>query len=557
MRARWAAAALLVLGAPAAAEDPSPAAGLRIRHDGGMDDARIPCEPLGGSPVVVAVEQHLDGFRVAVAVSEPPGPSLGVAVRWADAGNPRVQEWISYRPQDLRGPEWTGTVRDSGRGTGLSVLGAGAWSLRVALPPAVDSDGVPRPFLLAVAVTGRVPNRVAFAPAAARFADPSAWTLVVPTEPATRLPDSRRPVREYDPAGRKAADDVRLAAWREHLIERVRGGPADGARARLVGPLERASVMRPDLVMLHVVKGDTLRDLGDLDAAQAAYDEALKVGPHFPEARWARERLRAIRWLERKPGDPSDYDAAFAAIAAGAKEAPEGSPAPALADGVLRYRAGEFEEAARRLAPFAATHAFDEEVVEAHRLAEQGRQAWSAELGYRRASERKEPLPRARLTTSRGAVLVELFEDHAPNAVASFVWLAKHGFYDGTRVGGTTPFSAVRLGDPRTRPGASQERSDGPGWATAAEPSPRKGLRGMLATDADTSGAAGSRFLVLTGTTAFEPGRTTVFGRVLEGQDVVERLAAGDALEKVEVVRTRDHEYRPTTLAGEPAPEPK
>jgi peptidyl-prolyl cis-trans isomerase B (cyclophilin B) len=323
--------------------------------------------------------------------------------------------------------------------------------------------------------------------------------------------------------------------------------------------------------MLHVVKGDTLRDLGDLDGAQAAYDQALEVGPHFPEARWARERLRAARWLDWKPSDPSDYAAAFARIAQGAKDAPPDSPAPALAEGLLRYRAGEFDDAVRFLGSFAKTHAFAEEIVQTARLAEQAREAWGAERGYRMADERKGDLPRVRLVTSKGAAVYELFEDQVPNTVANFVWLAKHGFYDGTRLDKATPFAALRGGDPFSRPGAeagAEVGTGGPGWAIPSEPKRavrktdpqpawRRAFRGTIATNDDGPDTAGSRFFLVTGTTAFPEGQNTVFGRVVEGQDVVERLVAGDVLEKVEVLRTREHDYRPTTVAGEPAPAPK
>jgi cyclophilin family peptidyl-prolyl cis-trans isomerase len=563
--ARLAAVLALVSRVGAFADEPAPAAEIRIRHEGGKDEGRIPCETLGGVEVVVSVSQELDGFQVSVEVPEPPGPGMGLLVRWADAEDPSRQHWVSYRPQDLRGPEWSGTVPDSGWRTGWGSLFPGTWSAGVHLPPAVGSDKVPRPFLLAVAVTGRLPNRVAFAPTTAPFSGPSTWTKVVPTEEIQGRTGSQ--LGAYDPVERKKADDVRLRAWREHLDARVKGGPPATARERLVGPLDEAVRARHDLVMLHVVKGDTLRDLGDLDGAQAAYDEAVMRGPHFPETRWARERLRAMRWLDRKPSDPSDYKAAFARIAEGAKDAPPGSPAPALAEGLLRYRAGEFDDSIRFLASFAKTHAFDEEIAETVRFAEQARQAWGPERAYRLAEERKGDLPRVRLVTSKGAAVYELFETQAPNTVANFVWLAKHGFYDGTRFHRATPFSALRGGDPLSREDKGDVGKGGPGWAIPAEPDPdkrrrreapppRRGFRGAIAMDDDGSNTAGSRFLLLTGTTWLPDDQNTVFGRVVEGQDVVERLVRGDVLEKVEVVRTRAHEYRPTTVAGELAPVP-
>ena len=71
----------------------------------------------------------------------------------------------------------------------------------------------------------------------------------------------------------------------------------------------------------------------------------------------------------------------------------------------------------------------------------------------------------------------------------------------------------------------------------------------------------GSQFFITFEPTHWLNGQHTVFGRVIEGQEVAWRIEKGDVIESVTVVRKRDHEYRPTLLAepgrlpeGPPAP---
>ena len=75
----------------------------------------------------------------------------------------------------------------------------------------------------------------------------------------------------------------------------------------------------------------------------------------------------------------------------------------------------------------------------------------------------------------------------------------------------------------------------------------------MASSGPDTEG---SQFFVTTGTSAHLEGKYSVFGRVLEGQDVIDRIVKGDRIEAVEIVRKRDHDYRPISVAGTPAPAP-
>jgi peptidyl-prolyl cis-trans isomerase B (cyclophilin B) len=229
-----------------------------------------------------------------------------------------------------------------------------------------------------------------------------------------------------------------------------------------------------------------------------------------------------------------------------------------IAEGILRYRTGEFDAAAAILQPIVDRYPADEELRHKAKSSLRYRDAWGQELGFRKADEAKGDLPRVRLETTKGPIVLELFEDDAKNTVANFVFLVRKGFYAGTKFHRNVPFFVVQGGDPLSKSDDPRAGQGGPGYAIRTEPSRRRPFRGVVAmargARPDTEG---SQFFLVTGTAAHLDGEYSVFGRILEGQDVSERLVAGDAIARAEVVRARDHEYRPTTVAGALAPEPR
>jgi cyclophilin family peptidyl-prolyl cis-trans isomerase len=187
-------------------------------------------------------------------------------------------------------------------------------------------------------------------------------------------------------------------------------------------------------------------------------------------------------------------------------------------------------------------------------------EAWAMELAARRRDEQKGDLPRVRVRTSKGDVVLELFEDETPNTVANFLWLAGAGFYDGTTFHRVVPGYIAQGGDPNSRTKAGRLGQGGPGYSIPTEPaskSRRLPFRGVVAMANAGRDTEGSQFFVTTGTAAHLEDDFSVFGRVLEGQDVAESLVVGDQIVRVEVLRVRPHEYRPTTSEGKPAPTPK
>ncbi len=123
----------------------------------------------------------------------------------------------------------------------------------------------------------------------------------------------------------------------------------------------------------------------------------------------------------------------------------------------------------------------------------------------------------ATIATDRGDIVIELFADKAPRTVNNFVFLAREGFYDGVTFHRVIPGFMAQGGDPtgsgRGGPGYRFEdefhpdlRHDGPGVLSMANAGP---------------GTNGSQFFITHGPTPHLDDRHTVFGRVVEGMDVV------------------------------------
>lgn len=169
---------------------------------------------------------------------------------------------------------------------------------------------------------------------------------------------------------------------------------------------------------------------------------------------------------------------------------------------------------------------------------------WKREEGLRAADASRGDLPRVELVTSRGSVVLELFEDQAPNTVQNFVELVEKGFYEGLPWHRVQPLRLAASGLPR-EPGADPA---GPGYAIEGEARLEgardhfRGSVGCLIRGPDRRG--GSQFYVLLRPDADLDRQCTVFGRVLSGLEVVSRLEEGDLIKSAKVTRKRDHPYQ-------------
>ncbi len=191
---------------------------------------------------------------------------------------------------------------------------------------------------------------------------------------------------------------------------------------------------------------------------------------------------------------------------------------------------------------------------------ERDRPKVDAEMARRKAEAEADDLPRVKISTSAGDLVVELFENEAPNTVANFITLVEKGFYDGT------PFHRVIGGFMAQGGDPTGTGSGGPGHRIACEcgrEDARLHFRGTLSMAHAGADTGGSQFFLTFRPTDHLDGRHTVFGRVVEGDDVLARLvrtqdAQGrpvpgvepDTIVKAEVLRKRDHPYGAETLPG-------
>jgi cyclophilin family peptidyl-prolyl cis-trans isomerase len=130
---------------------------------------------------------------------------------------------------------------------------------------------------------------------------------------------------------------------------------------------------------------------------------------------------------------------------------------------------------------------------------------------------------RAILHTNAGDVTVELFDEDAPKTVDNFRRLAGDGFYDGLIFHRVIKDFMIQGGCPQGT------GTGGPGYTFEDEPNQHRVVRGALAMANSGPNTNGSQFFVVTTEEApWLDGKHTVFGEVVEGMDVVDRIEATD-----------------------------
>ena len=135
------------------------------------------------------------------------------------------------------------------------------------------------------------------------------------------------------------------------------------------------------------------------------------------------------------------------------------------------------------------------------------------------------------MQTSKGNIELELYPDKTPKTVANFVNLAERGYYDGLSFHRVIADFMIQGGDP-TGTGRG-----GPGYQFADEivPSLKHNAPGVLSMANAGPGTNGSQFFITHVATPWLDGKHTVFGRVISGQDVVNKIQQGDRILKVHV----------------------
>ena len=134
----------------------------------------------------------------------------------------------------------------------------------------------------------------------------------------------------------------------------------------------------------------------------------------------------------------------------------------------------------------------------------------------------------AHITTTEGEMVVEFWPDVAPKTVENFKTLANKGFYDGTCFHRVIKGFMIQGGDPLTKDPSKEDRwgTGDPGYKIDAEFSDRHHDRGVIsmARSRDPN-SAGSQFFICHGDPHFLDKQYTAFGKLIKGDDVLEKIA--------------------------------
>jgi len=137
--------------------------------------------------------------------------------------------------------------------------------------------------------------------------------------------------------------------------------------------------------------------------------------------------------------------------------------------------------------------------------------------------------PQAYIDTSKGTVQIELAVLDAPRTVANFVSLVRKNYFRGVQLHRVVPDFVVQDGDPRG------DGEGGPGYTIRDEINQRPYLRGAVGMALDWADTGGSQFFITHSPQPHLDGRYTVFGQVVAGMDVVDRLQQWDTINTIRV----------------------
>lgn len=186
---------------------------------------------------------------------------------------------------------------------------------------------------------------------------------------------------------------------------------------------------------------------------------------------------------------------------------------------------------------------------------EDAKKRWEREGLIRRFETNTDDMPRVKLETTEGEIIVELFENHAPQTVGNFIALVERNFYNDMN------FFVAKPGEYAVT-GCTKNDGTGDAGYRIANELDREQLRdhfsGTLTMFNDEQGTAGSQFMITHQRNPKFDGKFTAFGRVLKGMDVVLKLrsvnminsptAEASKITKASVIRKRDHEYAATPI---------
>jgi peptidyl-prolyl cis-trans isomerase B (cyclophilin B) len=137
----------------------------------------------------------------------------------------------------------------------------------------------------------------------------------------------------------------------------------------------------------------------------------------------------------------------------------------------------------------------------------------------------------AKMETTRGQIELELYPQHAPKTVNNFVFLAREGYYDGVTFHRVISNFMIQGGDP------TGTGSGGPGYKFEDEVkgNPLRHEASVISMANAGPNTNGSQFFITHFPQPHLDGKHTVFGRVIEGKDVVDSIKQGDQIISLEI----------------------
>ena len=154
-------------------------------------------------------------------------------------------------------------------------------------------------------------------------------------------------------------------------------------------------------------------------------------------------------------------------------------------------------------------------------------QTRNTEADYRRALARIGRKVRAVVTTSKGSFTIELLPSEAPLTVDNFVQLAQRKYFQGVTIHRVVPNFVIQDGDPRG------DGNGGPGYQIRCEINEVPYDRAVLGMALSGKDTGGSQWFVTHAPQPHLDGGYTVFGRVVAGMDVVDKIVRGDVVQSV------------------------
>ena len=326
--------------------------------------------------------------------------------------------------------------------------------------------------------------------------------------------------------------------------------PALWAQDNGVQESESVSVLQEDLAQLKqqlaLLKADIESGEGNLRDLQNEYADVLE------ETNEVIEKLLSA-CLDAVEKNPSERNNVRTAMGILLNEADQGND-------------GKVLQACDRLIKAGVHKAYFDYAAKADRISLEAREIFD-EVLLRQSEFKADDLPRVLLKTNKGTITVELFENEAPETVGNFISLVESEFYSNALFHRVIEGFMAQVGGPKK----DNVGDDDPGYTIYDEcerPDTRPHFSGVLSmakTDAPDSGS--SQFFITFDRTTHLDGVHTVFGRVIDGHEIVARISrtqieingqstpvpnvSYDYIESASVIRKRDHEYRPRKV-GEP-----